>query len=127
VLIGLSLSGLWGTFGANGIGAFAIIAWLAAVAAAVLINRYAKWPRKVVYTAATRTFLVEGSWLPLAVIMIIFFTRYAVTVTLAMNPGLAASPLLATGVSCAYGLMSGAFLARALRILAAARAKEQPA
>ena len=40
-------------------------------------------------------------------------------ITLAMNPGLAASPWLATGVSFAYGLMSGAFLARALRIFGA--------
>ena len=126
VLIGLSLSGLWGTFGGNGIGAYAIAAWISAVAATVLANRVAKWPRKVVYTAATRTFLVEGSWLPLAVMMAIFFTRYAVTVTLAMNPGLAASPWLGTGVGFAYGLMSGAFLARALRILAATRTKGLP-
>ena len=27
VLIGLSLSGLWGTFGGNGMGAYAIAAW----------------------------------------------------------------------------------------------------
>jgi hypothetical protein len=126
VLVGMSLSGLLGTFGGNGNTGLANAAWLAAVAAAVLFNRHAKWPRNVVYTAASRTFLVEGSWLPLAVMMIIFFTRYAVTVTLAMNPGLAASPWLATGVSFAYGLMSGAFLARALRILGASRAAGLP-
>ena len=124
VLIGLSLSGLWGTFGRNGLAEFAISAWFAAVAAAVLLNRFAKWPRKVAYTAATRSFLVEGSWLPLTVMMIIFFTRYAVNVTFAINPGLAASPWLAVGVSFAYGLMSGAFLARALRILGSARSAE---
>ena len=123
VLIGLSLSGLWSTFGGD---EFAIAAWLAAVAAAVLINRSAKWPRRVTYTAATRTFLVEGSWLPLAVMMILFFTRYVVTGTLALNSGLAASPWLATGVSFAYGLMSGAFLARALRIFSARSATSQP-
>jgi hypothetical protein len=124
VLIGLSLSGLWSTFGANGIAAFAIAAWLTAVASAVLLNGLAKWPRKVIYTAATRSFLVEGSWLPLAVMMVIFFTRYAVNVTLAMQPGLAASSWLAAGVGAAYGLMSGAFLARALRILNSARSAE---
>ena len=124
VLIGLSLSGLWGTFGANGIAVFAIAAWLTAAAAAVLINRFVGWPRKVAYTAATRSFLVEGSWLPLAVMMVIFFTRYAVNVTLAIQPGLAASPWLAAGVGAAYGLMSGAFLARALRILSSARSVE---
>ncbi|MEO8145913.1 MAG: DUF6622 family protein [Betaproteobacteria bacterium] len=119
VLIGLSLSGLWSTFSGSGNAWFAIAAWLAAVAAAVLVNKYAKWPRNVLYTVSTGRFLVEGSWLPLAVMMTIFFTRYAVTVTLAINPGLAASPWLAAGVSAAYGLMSGAFLARALRILSA--------
>jgi hypothetical protein len=117
-LIGLSLSGLWSTFGGN---ALAIASWLAAVAAAVLFNGLAKWPRKVAYTASTRSFLVEGSWLPLTVMMLMFFSRYAVAVSLAMHPDLKAAPWLAPGVSFAYGLMSGAFLARALRILGSAR------
>lgn len=121
VLIGLSLSGIWGTFGGD---AFAIAAWLTAVAAAVLLNRLAKWPRKVAYTAATRSFMVEGSWLPLVAMMLIFFTRYAVAVSLAIHPGLRAAPWLAPCVSVAYGLMSGAFLARALRILSSMKSPE---
>ena len=68
VLLGLALSGLLGTFGPNGL---AIASWLTAVAAAVLLNRFAKWPRKVAYTTATRSFLVEGSWTPLVVMMLI--------------------------------------------------------
>lgn len=120
VLIGLSLSGLWGTFGGN---AFAIAAWVAAVLAALLLNRAARWPRKVSYEPGTRSFLVEGSWAPLAVMMIIFFTRYVVTVTLAMHPELAATLWLPVAVSLAYGLMSGAFLARALRIYGARQAE----
>src|SRR5476649_2233491 len=121
VLIGLSLSGIWSTFGGD---ASAIAAWLAAVAAAVLLNRLAKWPRKVAYTAATRSFLVEGSWTPLAAMMILFFMRYAVAVSLAMHPELRSAPWLAPGISFAYGLMTGAFLARALRILASAKFME---
>jgi hypothetical protein len=120
-LIGLSLSGLWSTFGGNGLAELAIAVWIAAVAVAVLLNRFAKWPRKVAYTAATRSFLVEGSWIPLAAMMLIFFTRYAVNVMLAINPALAASPWLTAGIATAYGLMSGAFVARALRILRSAR------
>ena len=57
----------------------------------VLLNSFAKWPRKISYAADTRSFLVEGSWMPLAVMMIIFFTRYAVDVALAMQPGLVAT------------------------------------
>ena len=123
VLIGLSLSGLWGTFGANGL---AIAIWLAAVAAAVLLNSLVKWPRKIAYTAATRSFLVEGSWIPLAVMMTIFFARYAITFMLAIQPALGASSWFVAGVSTAYGLMSGAFLARAWRILGAARSAPAP-
>lgn len=123
VLTGLSLSGLWGTFGGGGGYAdVAIVAWIAAVVVAVLLNELAQWPREVAYASATRTFRVEGSWIPLAVMMLIFFTRYAVNVTLAIKPGLADSHWLAAGVGAAYGLMSGAFVARALRILRAARA-----
>jgi len=95
--------------------------------AAVLLNRYAKWPRKVAYIAATRSFLVEGSWTPLAAMMIIFFARYAVSVSLAIHPELRSTYWLAPSVSLAYGLMSGAFLARALRILGAAKSAGAPA
>ncbi len=115
-LIGLSLSGIAGSFGAN---PYALAAWLAALLTAALLNRAAKWPRKVSYASDTRRFLVEGSWLPLAVMMLVFFTRYAVAVALAMRPELATASWLPIGVSFAYGLMSGAFLARALRIFSA--------
>lgn len=123
VLIGLSLSGLWGSFGAN---LLAFAAWGAAVAAALLINRALRWPRRVSYSPATRSFLVEGSWLPLAVMMAIFFARYAVAVALAMRPALAATSWLPVAVSAAYGLMSGAFFARAMRILGARRVEAAP-
>ncbi|MBC7803097.1 MAG: hypothetical protein H7Y16_04390 [Candidatus Parcubacteria bacterium] len=122
VLIGMSLSGLWSTFGAN---AMALAVWLAAIAASLAANSYIKWPRKISYSPETRSFLVQGSWIPLAVMMVIFFARYAINVALAMQPGLAASPSFAAAVSAGYGLLSGAFLARAWRILAAAKA--QPA
>lgn len=124
VLFGLALSGLWGAFGADGL---VVASWLAAVVIAVLLNRFAKWPRKISYTAATRSFLVEGSWTPLAAMMIIFFARYAVSVLLAIHPELRTAYWLAPSVSFAYGLMSGAFLARALRILGAAKSTGTPA
>jgi len=116
VLIGLSLSGIAGTFGAN---PYALAAWAGAVLTALLLNRAIRWPRTISYAPETRNFLVAGSWAPLAVMMVIFFTRYAIAVTLAMHPEFAATLWLPVAVSFAYGLMSGAFLARAIRILGA--------
>lgn len=117
IFLPLSLWGVWTAFGPQ---ALAFGAWLAGVGTAVALNRFARVPRRVSYEAQTRLFRVTGSWIPLAMMMAIFFTRYAVTVAMAMQPTLTAAPLFATGVGAAYGLMSGSFLARALRIVGAA-------
>jgi len=114
IFLPLSLWGVWSAFGPE---AFAFGAWLAAVGTAVLINRYARVPRQVSYAPETRLFHVAGSWTPLAMMMAIFFTRYVIAVSMAMQPSLKAMPLFAAGAGAAYGLMSGSFLARAVRIL----------
>src|SRR5262245_11829313 len=83
--VALSLWGGWSAFGADGL---AYAGWAAGIGAALLLNQVAKLPRKVTYSAQTRRFRIEGSWTPLALMMTIFFTRYAIAVMLAMQPGL---------------------------------------
>ena len=46
----------------------------------------------------------------------IFFTKYAVGVSLSVAPALALSASFALPVGAAYGAMSGIFLGRALRL-----------
>ena len=120
VLICLSLFGVWSAFGES---TAAFAAWLAAVGAALLLNRRLKWPAGVIYDASGRSFSVRGSWVPLALMMGIFFARYAVAVTLAMHPELRASTLTEAVAGFGYGLMSGAFPARARRILQSAASR----
>jgi hypothetical protein len=48
--------------------------------------------------------------------MAVFFARYALAVTLAMTPGLVRSSGFMTAASFGFGLLSGMFLARALRV-----------
>ena len=124
VLIVMSAASVWTTFG--GMPA-ALAGWLAGILAAVLLNRLLRWPRRVAYLPGARGYRVEGSWAPLAVMMTIFFTRYATNVALAIKPALAADAAIGGPAGLAYGLMSGAFLARALRILSAPPAEESPA
>jgi hypothetical protein len=119
IFLPLSLWGIWSAFGPE---VFAFAAWLAGVGGAVSINRYARAPRQVSYAPETRLFHVAGSWTPLAMMMAIFFARYAIAVAMAMQPSLNSMPIFAAAVGVAYGLMSGSFLARALRILGAATA-----
>jgi hypothetical protein len=106
-----SLSRVIGTFGLELV---PVAAWVAGTAAALLLNRVLKQPAGARWSAATGSFHVPGSWVPLALMMAVFFARYAVAVSLAMTPALAQSVGFAAGTSFAFGFLSGLFLARAL-------------
>ncbi len=109
----LSLYGLLSVFGSN---AIALACWLAALLLTAASMRAIGAPRGVTYSPDARTFTVPGSWWPLALIMAIFFTRYAVAVALARDASLAHLALFTVLVSAAYGVPSGFFVGRALKI-----------
>jgi uncharacterized membrane protein YfcA len=109
----LSFLGVRTSFGAD---PTAFVSWLTALFIVVSVALF--WPqsRDVSYSSESGLFNVPGSWVPLALMMCIFFTKYAVAVTRAVSHTSAESPTL-IGVICAFlGLCSGLFLARALRV-----------
>ena len=114
----LSFFGLLSVFGTN---AIALACWLAALLLTAASMRAIGAPRGVTYSPDARTFIVPGSWWPLALIMAIFFTRYAVAVALAMNRSLPHLALFTVVVSVTYGLPSGFFIGRALNIWRSAK------
>jgi hypothetical protein len=118
VFIVMSALAVWSTFGAT---APAIAGWSSGVAFALLANRRLRLPRVVHFDAVAGKFSLPGSYGPLTLMMSIFAARYVVGIALAMSPALAASLPFALVVSLAYGALSGTFLARSLRILAAAQ------
>jgi hypothetical protein len=73
------------------------------------------------FVTETRSFSVPGSWLPLALMMAIFFTKYAVGVILARKLQISGELAFIGSISLIYGLLSGVFLARAVAILRTAR------
>lgn len=112
-MISLSAYGVLSAFPGSLLG---IAAWLGAVAAAVCLNCFLGYPRGVVFEPATRSLAIPGSWIPLTLMMIIYFTKYGVGVALARNPGLPAVQWFVGAVSLAYGLISGLFFARAISL-----------
>jgi hypothetical protein len=68
------------------------------------------------YDPAQRTFALPGSWIPLALIVGIFLTKYVVGVDLAMQPSLAQDGSYAVPVAAIYGAFSGIFAGRAARL-----------
>jgi Family of unknown function (DUF6622) len=92
----------------------ALLTWAAGTAAALLLSRALKQPAGARWSAATGTFHLPGSWVPLVLLMAVFFARYALAVSLVMMPGLAHSAAFATAASFGFGLLSGMFIGRAL-------------
>ena len=95
----------------------ALAAWACAWVAVVVIGLAWVPSRRVAYDASTAHFTVPGSWMPLALMMGIFFFKYAVAVVHAMKPGILETTTAVAVVAGTYGLFSGLFMARALRVL----------
>lgn len=111
----LGFSG-WGVLSAFGASAPDVLSWLVAgVLAAFVVSRIPLHDQTR-YDPARRSFYLPGSYVPLALMMGIFMTKYAVGVSLAMQPGLARDAVFALVVCTLYGAFSGIFAGRALRL-----------
>ena len=69
---------------------------------------------------------VRGSWVPLAMMMAIFFTKYATAVTLAIRPDIRHDALFSTVVCFLFGVLSGYFLGRLANNLRSVRLMRTP-
>lgn len=115
VLVALSLSSTFASFGMRG---DAFGAWAVGVLVAVGVNAaILKWPDGVAHDAASDSYRVPGSILPLLLILTIFVLRFIVGATLATAPGRAWDASFVIPVCGLLGLCTGLFLARAARIL----------
>ncbi len=117
-MTGLSVYGLVSAFGGAGLVGASVGAWLVAACA---IAGLALWlqpaaPSGTLYAAASRSFYIPGSAMPLALILGIFLTKYFVGVELALQPALARDSSFALQIALLYGVFNGLFAARALRL-----------
>ena len=113
VMTALSFYGLISAFGDS---PAALATWAVAAAALAAIVLQRPLPATTRYDAATRTFHVTGSAVPLVLMMGIFLTKYVVGVMLAMHLPLAHQFNFALGISALYGACTGIFVARSLRL-----------
>lgn len=112
-LVALSLYGTVTVFGDQPL---ALLVWAkAAAATAYLVMRRPVAPGTR-FDLSSQTFTLPGTWAPLALMMTIFCTKYAVGITQAIQPSLLHSTAVALVVSTIYGLSSGVLIGRALRL-----------
>jgi hypothetical protein len=107
-MLGLSLYGAVSSFG---LALFPFFAW--AFGAGVVVVLCARGLKSSAQLGPSDSFLVPGSWWPLAFMMTIFFIRYVTGYALARNLAIAFQPWFIGSVSLLLGILGGVFLARA--------------
>jgi hypothetical protein len=101
--------------------ALPVLAWGIGIALAVSLCHTRNVWRGIVWSGADRRLFIPGSWLPLAVILGLFSVKFAVGMTLAMQPGMAMTTGFGMAVGLAYGTFSGFFLGRGIAVWKVAR------
>ena len=109
--------GIWGIYSAFGLQAAPLLAWGLGLASSAALVRRSGWPGGARFDAARQLFFVPGSWGPLGLMMGIFVGKFALGMSLALQPALAHNMAAALGFSAAFGLLSGVFLGRSRAIL----------
>lgn len=110
------LLSFYGVLSAFGLSRLVLLFWVAGVGIAVWVGMLIGAPRGVHYSSTTRLYSVPGSWLPLGLMMVIFFTKYTVGVLTARHIAIVKTEDFAILVGCTYGFLSGLFLSRAFVI-----------
>ncbi len=105
-----------GTMSAAGLSITTVAIWLLAYAA-VVYTLSLKAASGESYDAATQRFTVKGSYVPLAVMMATFLTKYAVGAMTGMNSPLVHTQAFDVVIAALYGGFSGIFAGRALRVI----------
>jgi len=117
IFLALSLFGIISAFGWN---LEPLLIWAVAyVLMVVFIKQYIPI-KDASYDPGTQRFKVPGSIFPLILILIIFCLKYFVGVGTAMQAPFTQDPLFPVIISALYGVSSGIFAGRSLRIMKAA-------
>ena len=99
----------------------ALAGWLGGVVLALGVSAALGLWGEVRWSQQERCLIVPGSWIPMAMIMGLFVTKFGVNVMLGMHRELGGDSTFAAVAGFAYGTFSGMFLARGVAMLKVAR------
>ena len=119
--LGLGAFSLYGTVTAFGATPTVIGSWLAATTLLMLGVTQIPVSTGTRYDSARRQFQLPGSWVPMALILGIFLTKYAVGMSLVMHPEFKANADFSLAICTLYGVYSGIFAGRAVRLIRLSR------
>ena len=115
--VAMTALSVYGTISAFGAAPAVVLAWTATAGALLAFVVRRPLASAVRFDATSRTLQMPGSWVPLALMMGIFLTKYFVGAVLAMQPALAGNAGFGIGFAALYGAFSGVFTGRAVRLV----------
>lgn len=115
-MTGLSLWGTISAFSQSTMYGYVLLVWVVAAVVLAAVVGMMPAPAGARYSPRDRTFAVPGSWVPLALIMGIFLVKYVVGVEVSMNPALAHDGSYSLTCGAIYGVFSGIFTGRSIRL-----------
>ena len=124
--IGMSALSLYSTLSTFGMSPTVLGCWLATSVVLMLLVTQLPVPTGASYDSKARRFRLAGSWIPIALILGIFLTKYAVGVSVAMHPELKLQANFSLAIVMLYGAFSGIFVGRALRLIHLVRLAQRP-
>lgn len=117
-MMALSIAGIKSSFGLT---AIPLVAWGMAMAIATGVGYTFFRDKRIHCKAADGTFFIPGSWVPLIVMMAIFFTKYFYAIMKASNAEVISTTMFVGALSAVYGLLSGYFSSRAVNLIKVAQ------
>ena len=113
IMLGLSLSGVANAFGLSPI---ALSCWLLGIGAPAALGFKTISPAGMSSALPSGAVRVPGSWLPMGLMLGIFFVKFGLGFAAGLNSPLLGQLWFGGAASLLLGLLSGGFVARALAI-----------
>ncbi|MCJ8337328.1 MAG: hypothetical protein MJK10_02560 [Pseudomonadales bacterium] len=110
--VGMVFLSYFGVFSSFGLSPISTGLWLAALVSIACLFAKCLPLKGVEFSTATARFSIPGSWVPLVLMMAIFFSKYLVAVLNALHPSLTMSSGFMILCCLVYGALSGVFVGR---------------
>jgi len=115
--IAMILLSLFGVFSAFGTMITPVGLWFIGGFIFLLIGLKLSFPKNIKYNESEDVFYIPGSWMPMVLILVIFFIKYFVGVALARELSIIHELGFIIAISFLYGSLSGIFLSRSIVIM----------
>jgi len=108
---------IFGVISAFGITKISLILWFFGIITSVLLCLKLLSNKNIKYDNEIKSYFIPGSWMPMVLILFIFFTKYFVGVVIAKQLPIIDNILFIYTISLLYGFLSGVFLSRSILII----------